>query len=71
MLPEPQDEPALLLERAGCVHVARPVPRHLGAPVLAVRGREPVMLLTAVPETTVDEDSDSSLGEGHVRRPAQ
>lgn len=66
MLPNTNDRPPSSLEGGVIAQVAVYVARDLRVPVVAVRDRLSAVLRARVPETPVDEDSDSSSRENDV-----
>mgnify|MGYP001227613457 CR=1 FL=1 len=71
MLPDPDDLPTVVVENPVGFLVTFHVPLDLGLPEVGVGPRSDVMLRTAVPEASVDEDRDPCCAEDEVRCPAE
>lgn len=74
-LPEPQHSPAHLFELSSVVPVAIHVSLDLRQPVVGIVSAaellSPALPIPAVPEVTITEDGEASLGEDDVRSPGQ
>ncbi len=71
MLPYPHNLPAFRGEGTGNETVASTVGGQLSAPKLAVVGRLPGTPWARMPETAVDEDSDTGARKGEVGPPRE
>jgi len=71
MFPEAQDDPACLIKDAIGILVTSLVGFELGSPPLLIGLWECSMLWTTMPETTINEYSDTRLWKNHISTSAQ
>ena len=66
MLPNSDGAPSRVREKLVGLSVPCPVSINLRAPEVTVRARGTAMVRAAVPEATINEDSDTSLAEDQI-----